>query len=114
MHTHNSLFILDRINVIINRYNQLKEINSDKIQFMNKYAFAVNMIVIYRKIVLENYNEIYDDFMKYYDLFIQIINEYQDEIREILTPNQNLVLGFMLEELSTAPQKIRNVKNIDK
>ncbi len=114
MHTHNSLYILDRLNVVVNRYNQLKDIESENVQFMNKYAFAVNMIVIYRKIVLENYYDLYDDFMKYYDLFLEIIAEYENEIRQILTPNQDLVLNFMLEDLSTAPDKIRSIKDIDK
>lgn len=114
MHTPNSLFMLDRLNVIVDRYNYFKNRYNDKIQFMNKYAFAVNMIVIYRKIVLSHFDDIYDDFMKYYDLFIEVINEYENEIRAILTPNQNLVLNFMLEDLSSAPEKIRSVKDIDK
>ena len=114
MHEHNSSFILDRLNVIIERYNKLKNTNNEKIKFMNKYAFAVNMIVIYRKIVLENYYDIYEEYMKYYDTFIKIINENEKRIREILTINQNLVLDFMLEDLETAPEKIRNVKDIDK
>lgn len=114
MHSLNSSFILDRLNVIVDRYNYLKNINKKQIQFMNKYAFTVNMIVIYRKIVLEHYDDIYDDFMKYYDLFIDIVNEYEKDIRLILTPNQNLVLDLMLENLSTAPEKIRSIKDIDK
>lgn len=114
MHTSNSLFMSDRLNVIIDRYNHLKNKYNEKIQFMNKYAFAVNMIVIYRKIVLSNFNDIYDEFMKHYDLFISIINEHETQIREILTPNQNLVLNFMLEDLSSAPEKIKKVKDIDK
>ena len=59
-------------------------------------------------------DDIYNDFMKHYNLFIEVINEYENKIRAILTPNQNLVLNFMLEDLSSAPDKIRNVKNIDK
>lgn len=114
MHTPNSLFMLDRLNVIVDRYNHFKNKYNDKIQFMNKYAFAVNMIVIYRKIVLNYFDDIYDDFMKHYDLFLEVINEYETEIRKILTANQNLVLDFMLTDLSTAPEKIRNVKDIDK
>ena len=114
MHTPNSLFMLDRINVVVDRYNHFKNKYNEKIQFMNKYAFAVNMIVIYRKIVLTNFNNIYDDFMKYYDLFLEVINEHENDIRKILTPNQNLVLNFMLEDLSSAPERIRSVKDIDK
>lgn len=114
MHTPNSLFMLDRLNVVVDRYNHFKNRYNEKIQFMNKYAFAVNMIVIFRKIVLTNFDDIYDDFMKYYDLFLEVINEYEYEIRQILTPNQNLVLNFMLEDLSSAPEKIRSVKDIDK
>lgn len=114
MHTPNSQFMLDRLNVVVDRFNHFKNKYNDKIQFMNKYAFAVNMIVIYRKIVLTHFDDIYNDFMKHYNLFIEVINEYENEIRAILTPNQNLVLNFMLEDLSSAPDKIRNVKNIDK
>lgn len=114
MHTPNSLFMLDRLNVVVDRYNHFKNKYNDKIQFMNKYAFAVNIIVIYRKIVLNHFDDIYNDFMKHYDLFLKVINEYETEIRKILTPNQNLVLDFMLTDLSTAPEKIRNVKDIDK
>lgn len=114
MHIHNSKYILDRINVVIGRYNDFKTETNKRLQFVNKYAFAVNMIVIYRKIILENYEDVYDEFMKYYDLFIEIINENEFEIRKILTKNQNLVLDFMLEDLATAPEKIRSVKDIDK
>ena len=114
MHEHNSRFILDRLHVIIDRYNYFVNSNNQKFQFVNKYALAVNMIVMYRKIILEEYYDILDDFMKYYQLFLDIINEYQFEIRKILTPNQNLVLDFMLEDLSTAPEKIKNTKDIDK
>lgn len=114
MHTKNSRFILDRLNVVVDRYNMLKNTNSEKICFMNEYAFAVNMIVIYRKIVLESYYDIYDEFLKYYDLFIKIIKENDHKIRQILTPNQNLVLDFILEDLETAPQKILNTKDIEK
>lgn len=114
MHTPNSLFMLDRLNVIVDRYNHFKNKYNERIQFMNKYAFAVNMIVIYRKIVLNHFDDIYNEFMKYYNLFIEVINEYENEIRTILTPNQNLVLNFMLDDLSSAPEKIRSVKDIDK
>lgn len=114
MHTLNSSFILDRLNVIVDRYNYLKNIDKKEIQFMNKYAFVVNMIVVYRRIVLDRYDDIYENFIQYYDLFISIIDEYEKEIRQILTPNQNLVLDFMLEDLSTAPEKIRSIKDIDK
>ena len=114
MHIHNSKYILDRINVVIGRYNDFKTETNKRLQFVNKYAFAVNMIMIYRKIILENYEDVYDEFMKYYDLFIEIINENEFEIRKILTKNQNLVLDFMLEDLATAPEKIRSVKDIDK
>lgn len=114
MHVHNSKFIFDRINVIVERYNELKSEPNDKIQFMNKYAFAVNMIVIYRRIILEDYSDMYELFMRYYDLFVQIINENEIKIRQTLTKNQNLVLDFMKEGLETAPGKIRSVKDIDK
>lgn len=114
MHTKNSRFILDRLNVVVDRYNMLKNTNSEKICFMNEYAFAVNMIVIYRKIVLESYYDIYDEFLKYYNLFFEIIKENENKIRPILTPNQNLVLNFLLEGLETAPQKILNTKDIEK
>lgn len=114
MHTKNSRFILDRLNVVVDRYNMLKNTNSEKICFMNEYAFAVNMIVIYRKIVLESYYDIYDEFLKYYNLFFEIIKENENKIRPILTPNQNLVLNFLLEDLETAPQKILNTKDIEK
>lgn len=114
MHTLNSSYILDRLNVTVDRYNTFKNSNNSKIIFMNKYAFVVNMIVVYRRIVLDRYDDIFSEFMKYYDLFIEIVNEYEKEIRAILTPNQNLVLDFMLEDFSSAPDKIRSVKDIDK
>ena len=114
MHTHNSSFISDRLDVIINRYNYISNLNKEKLNFINKYAFAVNMIVIYRKIILENYNDIYNKFLDYYDLFINIIKTHENDIRPILTTNQNTVLDFMLDDLSTAPNKIRSIKDIDK
>lgn len=114
MHEHNSSFVLDRLYVVLDRYEYLKNEECPKIQFMNKYAFAVNMIVMYRKIVLEDYDDIYDEFMKYIDMFMNIIHEYEEEIRKILTKNQNLVLDFMLEDLKTAPEKIKSVKGIEK
>lgn len=114
MHSLNATFMLDRLNVIVDRYNYFKNVTEKDMQFMNKYAFVVNMIVIYRKVALDRFDSVYNDFMKYYDLFINIINEHEKDIRLILTPNQNLVLDFMLEDLSSAPKKIREVKDIDK
>lgn len=114
VHTHNSSFILDKLNVIIDRYNHLRNCYSNQILFFNKYAIITNIIEIFITIVLEEYNDIYNDFLSHYNLFLEIINEHEKDIRPILTKNQNLVLDFMLEGLDTAPEKIKSVKDIDK
>ena len=114
MHERKSQYSLDRLNVAVERYNMLKETSDEELKFINSYALAVNMIVIYRSIALYDYNDIYNEFMKYYDLFMKIINKYEERIRKILTPNQNIVLNFMMEDIENAQYKIKEIKDIDK
>lgn len=113
MHKRNSQYVLDRLNVIVHRYNDINNMKEDKLDFANAYAFAVNMIVIFRSIILKEYNDIYKEFMKYFDLFIEIVNKYNAPIIELLTPNQKIVLNFMLEDIKNAPEKIRAIKGIE-
>ncbi len=114
MHEHNSRYILDRLDVIAERYYALQTIEDEEVHFMNEYAFVVNMIVIFRNIVLQEYHDTYEAYMKYYDMFLKMVIPQEERMRKILTPNQNLVLDFMLEDIETASEKIKKVKDIDK
>ena len=114
MHKPISQYSLDRLNAVMERYNYIKTTQNKDLQFYNSYALAVNMIVIYRSISLYDYDDIYDEFMKYFELFMDIIQKYEFRIRKLLTPNQNKVLDYMKEDMTTAKIKIKNTKNIDK
>lgn len=113
MHKRNSQYVLDRLNVVVHRYDDISNMKEDKLNFANAYAFAVNMIVMFRSIVLKEYDDIYKEFMKYFDLFIEIVNKYNTQIIELLTPNQKIVLNFMLEDIKNAPKKIQEIKGIE-
>lgn len=114
MHKQVSQYSLDRLNSVMERYNYLKIMQNENLQFYNSYALAVNMIVIYRSIALFDYDDIYDEFMKHFELFMKIIQKYEYRIRELLTPNQNIVLDYMKDDMITARVKIKNTKDIDK
>lgn len=114
MHNQISKYSLDRLNAVMERYDYLKVIQNENLQFYNAYALVVNMIVIYRSIALYDYDDIYDEFTKYLELFMEIIKKYEHRVRELLTPNQNVVLDYMKEDMATARIKIKNTKNIDK
>lgn len=85
----------DYLEVIYDKYIYLKD-KYPEIEIYNVFNYVINMIWVYTIIATFDLDDVYKEFVKQYDLFEKLINEYEDEMLEMLETYNKAVLYMML------------------
>jgi len=85
----------DYLDVIYDKYLYLNG-KYEELDLYNALNYIINMIWVYTIIVTFDLDEVYEDFNKQYDLFIKLVEKYDNEIIDKLENYNKAVLYMML------------------
>lgn len=98
----------DYLDVIYDKYLYLNG-KYEELDLYNAYNFIINMIWVYTIIVSFDLNDVYKEFEVHYDLFIKLINKYEDEIIDKLDIYNKAVLYMMLLDKDTSRPAVKEL-----
>lgn len=96
----------DYLEVIWNKYLYLKD-KYPEIEVYNAYNFVINMIWVYTIIVSYDIEELYLEFDKLYQEFINILTKYENQIIDKLENYNKAILYMMLTDKNTSRKAIK-------
>ena len=106
--TRNAKTYLDYLDVIYGKYFYLKD-KYPEIELYNAYNYCINMIWVYTIIVSFDIDEAYKEFVKKYDLLVELIEKYGDEITDKLDYYNKAVLYMMLLEKDICKDAVKTL-----